>query len=299
MDSSIQKALKKAKIKHWLSIVVISMACCLALLFIFDSLSTRHTTQLHDRLFLEHSVSQPNVSIDSQVTANTSAFGGNIITNRSKNVDGYLIPWSTLTSSYSWMGASVDFNELTPGSHSNGKTYYEYDKQTKQKVATFYNPAIKDYYNGVPNQLEAVVQVKNHVAEVAISFKEPLTMKQVKELIPENLNIAWLYMHSEIADESKGPAGLTVYGYADTELSKDSFETFIDDLKTYDGNNSMEDIQDYIQENEHKSFNEVTVLGVMVTGQTKNFHELIGKDFIRGASVGVTAPIVPYIKPTK
>lgn len=197
------KSIKKAKIKHWLSIVVISMACCLALLFISDSLSTRHTTQLHDRLFLEHSVSQPNVSIDSQVTANTSAFGGNIITNRSKNVDGYLIPWSTLTSSYSWMGASVDFNELTSGSHSNGKTYYEYDKQTKQKVATFYNPAIKDYYGGVQNQLEAVVQVKNHVAEVAISFKEPLTMKEVRERIPENLNIAWLYMHSKLLTNRK------------------------------------------------------------------------------------------------
>ena len=299
MGSSIQKALKKAKIQHWLSIVVISMASCLILIFISDSLSTRHTTQLHDRLFLEHRISQPNVTIDSQVTANNTAFGGNIITNRSKNVDGYLIPWSTLTSSYSWMGSSVDFNELTPGSHSSGKTDYEYDKQTKQKVATFYNPAIKDYYGGVQNQLEAVGELKNHVAEVAISFKKPLTMKQVKDRIPENLNIAWLYMHSEIADESKGPAGLPVYGYADTELSKDSFETFIDDLKTYDSNNSMEAIQHYINENEHKPFNEVTVLGVMVTGQTKNFHELIGKDFIRGASVGVTAPVVPYIKPTK
>lgn len=303
MDSSIQKALKKAKIKHWVTITIISIAVCVVLLFAFNRfgnyLSAQNTMQLHDNLFLQHSISQPNVNIDSQVTANSSMFGGNIITNRSKNIYGYLIPWSTLTSSYSWFGASIDHNELIPGFHSSGNNYYEYDKQTKQKVATFYNPAIKEYYDGVQNQLEAVVQLENHVAEIAISFKEPLTMEQVRENIPENLNIAWLYMTSRIVDEAPGPSGLPVYGYADSELSKESFDGFIENLKKYDKRKSIEEIQKYIEENEKKPFKEVTVLGVMVTGRTENFNELLGKDFIRGASVGVTAPIVPYIQPTK
>ena len=30
-------------------------------------------------------------------------FGGNIITNRSKNINGYVVQWSTLTSSYDWL----------------------------------------------------------------------------------------------------------------------------------------------------------------------------------------------------
>ncbi|WP_010289717.1 sigma factor regulator N-terminal domain-containing protein [Kurthia massiliensis] len=303
MDSSIQKALKKAKIKHWVTITSISIAVCVVLLFAFNRfgnyLSAQNTMKLHDTLFLKNSISQPNVNIDSQVTANSSMFGGNIITNRSKNVDGYLVPWSTLTSSYSWFGASIDNNELTPGFHSSGNTYYEYDKQTKQKVATFYHPAIKEYYDGVQNQLEDVVQLENQVAEVAISFKKPLTMKQVRENIPENLNIAWLYMTSDITDEISGPSGAPVYGYADTELSKESFDMFIEDLKKYDERGSMEEIQKYIKENENKPFNEVTILGVMLTGRTENFNELIGEKFIRGASVGVTTPIVPYIQPTK
>ena len=303
MDSSIQKALKKAKIKHWVTITIISIAVCVVLLFAFNRfgnyLSAQNTMRLHDNLFLQHSISQPNVNIDSQVTANSSMFGGNIITNRSKNINGYLIPWSTLTSSYSWFGASIDHNELIPGFHSSGNNYYEYDKQTKQKVATFYHPAIKEYYDGVQNQLEAVVQLENHVAEVAISFKQPLTMEQVRENIPENLNIAWLYMTSRIVDEAPGPSGLPVYGYADSEFSKESFDMFIEDLKKYDERGSMEEIQKYIKENENKPFNEVTILGVMLTGRTESFNELLGKDFIRGASVGVTAPIVPYIQPTK
>jgi len=303
MDSSIQKALKKAKRKQWVIITLISMIVCVILLFAFNRLgnylSAQNTARLHDNLFLQHAVSQPNVTINSQVMANSSMFGGNIITNRSKNINGYLVPWSTLTSSYSWFGASIDHNELIPGFHSSGDNNYEYDKQTKQKVATFYHPAIKQYYDGVQNQLEAVVQLENQVAEVAISFKEPLTMEQVRENIPESLNIAWLYMTSKIVDEAPGPSGLPVYGYADSELSKESFDGFIENLKKYDENESMEEIQKYIDENENKPFYEVTVLGVMVTGRTENFNELLRKEFIRGASVGVTAPIVPYIEPTK
>lgn len=303
MDSSIQKALKVAKRKHWVLIALISMVVCVLLLFAFNRLgnylSAQNTAKLHDNLFLQHAVSHPNVTINSQVMANSSMFGGNIITNRSKNINGYLVPWSTLTSSYSWFGASIDHNELIPGFHSSGKNNYEYDKQTKQKVATFYHPMIKQYYDGVQNQLEAVVQLENQVAEVAISFKEPLTMEQVRENIPESLNIAWLYMTSRIVDEAPGPSGLPVYGYADSELSKESFDGFIENLKKYDENQSMEEIQKYIEENESKAFNEVTVLGVMLTGRTENYNELLGKEFIRGASVGVTAPIVPYIQPIK
>lgn len=33
--------------------------------------------------------------------------------------------------------------------------------------------------------------------------------------------------------------------------------------------------------------------------KTENFKALENQEFIRGASVGVTAPIVPYIKPEK
>ena len=42
-------------------------------------------------------------------------FGGNIISNRSKNINGYIVPWNTLTSSYGWIRINIDSNELTPG----------------------------------------------------------------------------------------------------------------------------------------------------------------------------------------
>lgn len=303
MDQPVQKALRKAKRKQLIKITVISLVVCMLLLIGINRfgnyITSIHHKNLHERLFLEHAITQPNVEIDSQVTANASMFGGNIVTNRSKNINGYLVPWSTLTSSYSWFGASIDHNELIPGYFSQGAIEYEYDKQTKQKVPTFYHPEIKEYYDGVQNQLPDLIKMDNHVGEVAISFKEPMTMAEVKNTIPDSLNIVWLYMVSEVGDESQGPAGLPVYGYADGELSKEGFDSFIEVLKEYDGDKTNEIIQDYIKENEQKPFEEVTVLGVMLTGKTESFEALVDSEFIRGASVGVTVPTVPYIQTVK
>ena len=66
-------------------------------------------------------------------------FGGNIVSNRSKNINGYVVRWNTLTSSYDWFRSNIDYNELIPGSYwsSSSKEAYNYDKQTKIKLLHF------------------------------------------------------------------------------------------------------------------------------------------------------------------
>ncbi len=226
-------------------------------------------------------------------------FGGNIISNRSKNINGYVVPWNTLTSSYGWIRINIDSNELTPGFYWSNKEFYEYDKQTKKKFATFYNPAIKEYFDGVQNELGEVSQMNNYVAEVAISFNQPYTLQEIKEKIPDNLNIVWLYMTSPIGDESKGPAGMPVYGFNPDKSPEEAYKGFVDSLNQYDDAGDDETIQKFLKSNKGKPFDQVKILGVMLTGKTENFKVLENQDFIRGASVGVTAPIVPYIKPEK
>jgi len=161
---------------------------------------SKNSTKLHEHLFLYHEITAPNIQIDSQVLRDHSTFGGNIVTNRSKNINGYLVPWSTLTSSYNWFNYEIDFNELIPRYHSSKNAAYEYDKQTKNKVATFYHPLIKQYYDGVQNELEEVSQMENYVAEVAISFDKPYTFAEIKRQIPDNLNIG-VVIRSQIEEQ--------------------------------------------------------------------------------------------------
>ncbi|PEB50405.1 hypothetical protein CON65_20375 [Bacillus pseudomycoides] len=303
MDTSLKDALKKAKRKQLLKIVITSIIVVIILLPVIyktgNYFAAKGSTKLHERLFLHNKIAEPNIQIDSQVTSNTSMFGGNIVTNRSKNINGYLVQWSTLTSSYDWFRTNIDHNELIPGSHWYGTEFYQYDKQTKNKVATFYNPSIKKYHNGVRNDLGAISQMENYVAEVAISFDQPYTLQEIQAKIPDNLNIVWLYMTSPILDESKGPVRAQVYGFDPSNSPKEAYNEFIDSLKQFDENGNEETIQKFLNVNKNKQFDEVKILGVMLTGQTQNFKALENQDFIRGASVGVTAQIVPYIKPKK
>lgn len=303
MESSLNDALKKAKRKHLLKIIITSIIVVLILLPIFyktgNYFAAKSSTKLHGNLFLHNAIAEPNIYIDSQVTSSSSMFGGNIITNRSKNINGYVVQWSTLTSSYDWFRVNIDTNELVPGFHWSDTEFYEYDKQTKSKSATFYHPSIKKYYNGVQNELGEVSEMENHVAEVAISFDKPYTLQEIQVKIPDNLNIVWLYMASPISDESKGPAGMPVYGFELSDNPKESYSSFVDGLKEYDSNRDDKTIQEFLKVNKNKQFGEVKILGVMLTGKTTNFKALENQDFIRGASVGATAQMVPYIKPEK
>jgi len=303
MDISIKTALKKAKRKQLLKIIISTIIVVLILIPIFyktgNYFAAKGSTRLHDSLFLHNAIAEPNIQIDSQVTANSSMFGGNIISNRSKNINGYVVPWSTLTSSYGWLRSNIDHNELVPGFYWSDKDFYEYDKQTKNKVATFYHPSIHEYFDGVQNEIREVSQIKNYVAEVAISFDQPYTFQEIQAKIPDNLNIVWLYMTSQIADESKGPSGVSIYGFDPSSSPKDAYKGFIDALKKYDGRGGNGPIQEFLNSNKNKKWDEVGILGVMLTGQAQNFKALENQSFVRGASVGATAQMVPYIKPEK
>ena len=146
------------------------------------------------------------------------------------------------------------------------------------------------------NELSSVSKMENYVAEVAISFDQPYTLKEIQTKIPDNLNIVWLYMVSPIRDESRGPAGMPVYGFEPGTLSKNRTKGSLIPLN--DIIMGMTRTFKVLKSNENKPFDQVKILGVMLTGKTENFKALENQNFIRGAS-GVTAQIVPYIKPEK
>lgn len=302
MEQSLKKALRKAKIKQVLKMIMITLLTLVIVIPLFfrvgDYFAARNASKLHDALFLKHAITQPNVQINSQLKAQNAIFGGNIVTNRSKNINGYVVEWSTLTSKYDWLFTHIDTNELIPGFYWSDSQFYEYDKQTKTKSATFHHPLIEEYYY-IPNEIEAVAQMETHVAEVAISFDRPYTFAEIESKIPDNLNIVWLYMASEIGDESQGPAGMEVYGFTPSTSPEDEYESFIKNLEVYGGRGNDDAISTFLKENKEKDFKDVEILGVMLTGQAKNFKALENQGFIRASSVGATAGMVPYIQPEK
>lgn len=310
----LNKSIKKAKRKQVAMVSCVSIIIFLMmsgiLVFIVDKIATNNYHELDQSLFAYQTIASPNTQIDSQVIANSSILGGEVVTNQSKNIDGYIVPWSSLRSKYNVFGSEVDYNELLPSwYHSSKNSYknsYEYNRQTKQKVATFYNPKIENYYDGVKNELEDLKNMDDFLAEVAISFDQPYPYSEVKKMFSENVNVVWLYLFSEERDESKGPSGMLTYGFQlnlyeenqilDEEADKDYF---FSSFKTYVSLVKNKEMADFIQNNENKKVDDIEILGVMITGKVKNLTDLKGKSFVRGSSIGVTVPIVPYITPEK
>lgn len=305
----LNKSIKKAKRKQLLIIGCISIFSFFVLsgimVIVLDRAAANNYYELNKSLFDYQAIASPNTQIDSQVISNSSILGGEVVTNQSKNINGYIVPWSNLKSRYSIFRGSVDYNELMPSWYQSSKNSYEYNRQTKQKIATFYNPNIENYYDDVENELDEFNHMDHSVAEVALSFDKPYSYSEVKQMIPENLNVVWLYLFSEERDEHSGPSGTPIYGFqlnvneeGDIDPQADK-ENFFSSFKAYSAPMNNKKIDTFIRDNEDKKVEELKILGVMVTGQGENLVRLKDKSFVRGSSIGVTAPIVPYITPEK
>lgn len=308
--SSVSQALRKAKYKQLIKIAFVSFVMVLIVLPIIynggNYFAKRQSDSLNEALFDRQILASPNIQIDSQTLGESSMTGGTIITNRSKNINGYVVPWSTLTSRYSWFNASINYNELVPGFYLGDHDSYEYDKQTKQKVASFYSPYIKNYYDGVKNDLQAIEQLDNHVVEVAISFDKAYTYQEIQKLLPSSLklNKVWYWLDSKSETNIKeelGPAGLPKYGvnieekYQTPEFIKENFADFFKAAEKVAKKQADSPLNQLVKTNKDKSYKDVKVMGVMVTGRSENFGKLIGKEWIRGASAGVSVECLPYI----
>lgn len=310
---SVSQALKRAKRKQLIKTVLISLIVfVLALPVIYKTanyFSKRQSDYLNEALFNQQVLASPNIQIDSQTLGESGMTGGTVITNRSKNINGYILPWSTLTSRYTWLNSSINYNELVSGFYLGEEDSYEYDKRTKQKVATFYSPYIKKYYDGIKNDLKTVTQLDNHVVEVAISFDKAYTYQEIQELIPTSmkLNKAWYWLDIKPeanAKEELGPTGFPKYGinieekYQTPEFIEEDFSEFFKVAKKISAKQDHRELKQLIKNNEGKTYKEVKVIGVMLTGRSENFKKLIDKKWIRGASIGVTAECLPYIQPS-
>ena len=222
----LNRSIKKAKRKQIIMVSCVSIIIFLTmsgiLVFILDKVATKNYHELDQSLFAYQTIASPNTQIDSQVIANSSILGGEVVTNQSKNIDGYIVPWSSLHSKYNVFGNEVDNNERMTSWYHSLKNSYEYNRQTKQKVATFYNPTIENYYEWVKNLYDECRQ-----ADVTFCFIETGTVfvKDGKTYrIPDKVR------QSEQAYRS----GLQYYGRkADFKLRTDEQGTLFDETEWY------------------------------------------------------------------
>jgi hypothetical protein len=176
----------------------------------------------------------------------------------------------------------------------------------------------------LPNDLDKISKMKDAIVEVGISFTKPMTYKAVSEELPKSLTQEWAYL-----DDNKTPKNQEVtysVGRVDsfhtyheivgvplvTENYNRSFKGALNNFKQRTGQLTSEyagesmrnlatinnyPIQSVLKAVKSTDANNVKLNGIVLSGRSKDFETLKGKDFVRAASLGASVaenPAVPY-----
>lgn len=272
-------------------------------------------------------IESPNVTSTSQYLADSGLFNARLRSDRFKNIDGYLVKTAPLDINFSLFSVGYGGGTQLPITVpiSKTKSIGAFNRENGEKLPLFFNPkheAIKKANEAdITHESQTLADLQKHVAEVAISFKEPMTYAEIQAKLPDNLliNWYWLGMASDKlsvtdtvgkviginADEvgqltdtpgkSRRPLNWTSHNYSDFVSA---IQAAADTRKF---NSSGIDIyQDALQQiKSYPTLKQAKFSGIIVSGRTENLAQLDSQTYIYATNVGLDAEILPYISPIK
>jgi hypothetical protein len=312
---SVQKMLKKAKRKQLRKTILVAVIAVAVLLIGSRIVEHRLAVTRADKAVINMdrvvAVSAPGMSVDGKIKAEIDGNKGIVTGSLYKMIDGYYLHWGKMERNMSWLRSG----EVTNTAFSMkvvripGETYV-INPNNNQKVAIFYELDAKEH-KILPktHAIKQLIEVKDAVAEVAITFDKPYTLAEIKQMVPENLlpNFYWVYAPN--LQSANGPRGYMPLGVS----SKDATNGTIDDKdwkKFYDsakhltmnlpiGQNFKSNCKLITDTYKGKSLDEVTFGGVMLTGKTASFASIKDKSWLGASSGGAVVQQSPFIQATK
>ena len=305
-NKQFEKMAFRVKLKRWLItilIVIVTVPVMLGIGYKFTQSLAGHQTQLlNNKMETIQEIAAPNIQISDQALDDTSVWGGKVVSHQYKEIDGYRIPWSTAIGQYNW-----SFNWIPNTSLIDTTQTAAYTRLTQQKIPLFYNDNVDKPNVKKAFELPAVSKMKGYVAEVAVTFKHPLTYQQIQARLTHNLRASWYWIGvSGKADptfEQNNFLGIQS-GLPEGKLTKLDYQYFQKSLKkvsatTLDSYNNFS-LSNYAHKyaKQHPTLKQAKFAGVILTGKSENFRTLRNRSWITESSVGATIKRVPYIKPT-
>lgn len=301
----LDKALQHAKWKQRLMMAVIAAIVVVILVplgyVVLNKLAARQSAALFDQLNAYHTVAEPNVELSSEMLANDTSFGGNVVTKEYKDIDGYKVPLGTYTSQYTNLRWELDDRLFAQSIERRDKRFglQQFQPGSTQKIARFYT-GTKD----LPNEAQTLAELPDHVGEIAVTFNRGYTYAELKRLLPKNLELRWGYLFNDTAHVSisgdvaqprigESPIGMAL---ADGQSPQSQIKYWRQALSQYwTGAKNNQAYEKAMKTPPAR----LKFRGVMLTGTTENLAKVATAPYVSGTSVGVTVPRVPFITPTK
>lgn len=308
---SLQRVVKKSKWKQTMKYIIITILTTSILLFIIflgsQYILNKRITKPDDLFYSSihgANISNVNTSYDYNlfsITAETTYY---------KTIGDRNIIWDILKQKIPLFGrvktlergsGTVEINSL----NKEAKRYVRYNNFNNQRKIDFYYPGLT--YDYLPHELDIAVNLdKNRLIEVALSFKEPMTISEVaKKLGHENVN--WLWVDTTTSaqikkmertldgDNLKTKGGGGAFGFdvssgiSYSDESGKAFTNILEQLETKGIHKSeVKEALRGIKENTKATNGEILLNGAVVTGTPSELKRFQKLDFIRATVLGAT-----------
>lgn len=331
LNENFDQLIKKEKRKRLLKTIAISFVTTVVLLFIgFTLINKRMEMQYkkaQEMANITDMIESPNLVSQSQYLSTSGRVTSQLKSERFKNIDGYMVAATPLEINFSLFGIGYGSgkNSSLTVPITKTKEISAFSRENGEKLPLFFNPKHKESETQqeakATHEARTLSGFKNHVAEVAISFKEPMTYAEIQAKIPENVLINWYWLGMASDQLSATETVGKVIGINADEAGKLSSEplksktssawwspnypSFVAAVKTAAEKrgytvNGLDIYQDALKQIEkYPTLKTAKFSGIIVSGRTENLATLDDEPYVYTTNVGLQAEILPYIEPTK
>jgi hypothetical protein len=241
-------------------------------------------------------ITQPNVEYMPGTTVSEGLFRNTVQYRSYKLIEGQPVKWEDQLYEYSMWRTFHPLNVSIPIERDRREpheAHIAFNVESAQREMRFYLPTKE--YPYYPQDMIQLAPKADKVAELAISFDKPYTVDQIGSMLPNGVHVQWYwvdtyYEQDDAVDQHQSPeyAG-AVYGFRALDGAEKEFLSAVQEGLRSRGRyqEEFQRIYDYLRAGKSEATEQdIRILGIVVTGQTRDLQLLKGLPFVRAAVQG-------------
>ena len=235
----------------------------------------------------------------------TGVFSEMIHTERSKDLYGVPVAFTSQDTYYDWLGVYEDITPNSPIYFKNGDRAYS--RETWDKLPVFYN-INKPSSELQMQELQQVKEMNGQLVEMAITFDRLYSYEEIQKMVPATLKKNWFWIGTNSYKDSSFYRLDQLYGLRPEHLTVAEEQNVMEIIETVK-NMRVNYLSDYRLNDDLESFlekygstdfsqveqiNQISFAGLILTGKAEDFQQLEKADWVYASSIGITRPNHSY-----
>lgn len=306
-----QQMIKKARLRSTLKtigIIVIVTPVILAVIWYgLYHLRLNQGSKVQSEILWKNEISAPNVHISNQ-SVKLDSFGGETYNQTYKWLGNKPYIWQPIEESYNLLGHSTGrygaFGAISLPEQLSAASTHRYNSATGDREMIFYHPEID--YDSYEDSISLLKQLGDDtLVEMALSFDQAYTLDKTQKLLPAGVQPVWLWTDAYTPSYKKylketrqtiAADSMIIYGFHGEQFAPyggvNSFINSVEQLRKHGKNFTWEADQVHQSlagDNDILEPDDITIIGVVVTGTAKQLEALQNQVYIKASTFGVVS----------